>query len=145
MEWKKEEERRNRHVLSDSQWVNVILCLGSEGYSVKQIQEILTLGRESDQGIRDLWMLGLGKAPKWTTDQEKQAYDVSYYTSGSIMSLCCYMLVSNDSQIIWSFFKQDIDDLYHGKTDSDGKIVEKGLSTINIQRIIHETTGFKLP
>lgn len=78
MEWKRVEERKHRHVLKDNQWENAILCLGSEGYSVKYIQEILTLGRGADQGIRDLWGLGLGKAPKWTADQEKEAYNVSH-------------------------------------------------------------------
>jgi len=53
-------------------------------------------------------------------------------------------MVSNNIKVIWNFFKQDIKKLYYGTTDSDGKII-KGQSTVNIQRIIQEKTGFKLP
>ena len=83
IEWKKEPERKNRRSLSHNKWENDILCLGSEGYSVKYIHEILTLGRRADQGIRDLWGLGLGYSPKWTTSQDKQAYNVSCCTASS--------------------------------------------------------------
>jgi len=82
-EWKMERERRKRSILSSNPWENIILCLGSEGYSVKNIQDILTLGRDGDQGNRDMWDLGPGKAPKWSASQEEWAYNVSYYTASS--------------------------------------------------------------
>jgi len=72
-------------MLSNSLWENVILCIGSEGYSVKTTHEILTLGRAADQGIRDMWGLGPGKAPKWTADEEERAYNVSNFTAVSSM------------------------------------------------------------
>ena len=50
---------------------------------MKNIQDILTLGRDGDQGNRDMWDLGPGKAPKWSASQEEWAYNVSYYTASS--------------------------------------------------------------
>jgi DNA-binding transcriptional MerR regulator len=113
-QWGEDDRARAESIL----WNSRILALGSEGYSLKRIQEILTSGRIEDQMIRDKWVLGDGNEPKWDKDIKSRAKD-----------------------IFWGFGKVTIQLLYQGS----GSPGDKGMRVEHISEKIRADSGFYYP
>jgi len=110
-QWGEDDRARAESIL----WNSRILALGSEGYPLKRIEEILTLGRIEDQMIRDKWVLGDGNEPKWDKDMKTRAKD-----------------------IFWGFGKVTIQLLYQGS----GSPGDKGMRVERISEKIKADSGF---
>lgn len=120
MEWAKAGGRsgglHNRQGLSQDPWASKILALGTEGYQLREIEQILTGGHKIYQSIRDKWELGSGNDTQWSSTDCERARD-----------------------ILWEFARDTIQALYMGSAGVPP------MSNAEISAKIKQDYGFVYP